>query len=176
MIISKPLGSSTHSRKARNLYRTAFPKEEQLPWLLLRFMTALRLAQLNCYERDGVFCGLTVISSTPKVRFVMFLAVEEALRGTGCGSEILAQLKGKRPVILNVEPLDDQAQNAAQRVLRMRFYEKNGFYDTGYEIDEVGGTFRVLSTEPKLDVPSYSEVFGKMSFGFWRPEIREVEK
>lgn len=127
MVISKPIGNSAHGQRAKILYENAFPKEEQLPWWLLRLMTALRLTELNCYECDGVFCGLTVMRTTPKVQFVMFFAVEESLRGQGYGSSILELLKGERPVILNVEPLDDQAQNAAQASAGCAFMRKTAF-------------------------------------------------
>jgi hypothetical protein len=56
----------------------------------------------------------------------------------------------------------------------MRFYEKNGFFDTGYNIAEVGGVFRVLSTVPELDVRAYRNVFRKLSFGLWNPEIMKI--
>lgn len=79
-------------------------------------------------------------------------------------------------MILNVEPLDDAAPNAAERINRMRFYEKNGFFDTGYNVAEVGGIFRVLSTEPKLNVSNYLKVFAKLSFGLWKPEITKVKE
>lgn len=179
VIISRPMKGRLDKQNVKKLYTTAFPREEQLPWWVLCLQVRLRKAELTCYERDGIFCGFTLTSSTAQVQFVMFFAVEADLRGKGYGTGILELLKvqnPQRPIILNVEPLDDEADNAAQRVSRMRFYEKNGFYDTGYEIDEVGGTFRILSTRQRLDVEAYLTMFQRMSFGLWRPEIREVQK
>ena len=77
--------------------------------------------------------------------------------------------------MLNVELLDPGAENYAERCSRVAFYKKNGFYDTQYDIDEVGGTFRVLATRQTLDVEGYLQVFRKMSFGLWRPYIRKGE-
>jgi hypothetical protein len=90
----------------------------------------------------------------------------------------LAYLKEKNPdrsVILNVEPLDDEAENAEERIRRIRFYEKNGFFDTGYDIEEIGGTFRVLATEKEINMDEYLRVFGKMSFGLWKPKWTKVD-
>ena len=111
------------------------------------------------------------------VLFVMFFAVSEKLQGQGYGSAILDFLKKQNPgkqILLNVEPVDVPAENLPQRQRRMQFYVKNGFYDTGYNIAEVGGTFRVLATTRVLDTRAYLQVFAKISFGLWKPEITKV--
>jgi GNAT superfamily N-acetyltransferase len=160
---------------AKMLYRTAFPKEERLPWWVLRLSAMKSGVELMAYYDGDRFCGFAHTTTTADVLFVMFLAVEDTVRGMGYGSAILDHLKAQgKPVILNVEPLDDAAPNAAERINRMRFYEKNGFCDTGYNIAEVGGIFRVLSTEPKLNVANYLKVFAKLSFGLWKPEITKI--
>lgn len=162
---------------AKRLYRTAFPREERLPWWVLRLTTLKSGVALTAYYDGNKFLGFTHTTMTEKVLFVMFLAVEDSVRGQGCGSAILTHLKAQgKPVILNVEPLDDAAPNAAERINRMRFYEKNGFFDTGYNVSEVGGIFRVLSTEPELNVPNYLRVFAKLSFGLWKPEIIKLKE
>jgi GNAT superfamily N-acetyltransferase len=164
--------------EVERLYRSAFPKEEQMPWWLLRLISLRRDMGITAYYSDGAFCGMTVTVGTQQYLFVLFFAVDDGCRGQGYGSEILTLLKREnpnRPIVLNVEPLDERAENAAQRVSRMRFYERNGFFDTGYNIDEVGGTFRVLSNGP-LDGQAYLGVFKKLSYGLWKPYIRRVEE
>lgn len=165
-------------KEAKKLYREAFPKEERLPWWVLRLMTAPKGVALTAYERNDEFLGFTHSTATEDILFIMFFAVRGDLRGKGCGSAILEHIKQTNPgkaIVLNVEPLDDNADNAAQRASRMRFYQKNGFFDTGYDVAEVGGVFRVLSTDPVLDVEAYLRVFGRLSLGFWRPEITKVK-
>ena len=110
--------------------------------------------------------------------FVMFFAVQQELRGKGYGTAVLELLKQKNPgrtILLNVELLDENASNYTQRLQRFRFYEKNGFYDTGWNIDEVGGTFRVLATHREIDPRAYQKVFQKLSFGLWKPKITKAE-
>lgn len=163
---------------AKELYCTAFPKEERLPWWVLRLSTLERGVALTAYYDDGEFCGFTHTTVTDEVLFVMFFAVHETLRGQGYGSAILNYLKQTYPgkaIILNVELLDETAPNFPERIARMRFYEKNGFFDTGYNIAEVGGVFRVLSTVPELDIRAYRNVFRKLSFGLWNPEITKIK-
>ena len=163
-------------REVKRVYKTAFPKEERLPFLVLRLMTLLG-ARITAYYENDVFCGFTHTTIKKNIVFVMFFAVQDELRQKGYGSAILSYLKARHPgktVVLNVEPLDDSAPNAKERVCRMRFYAKNGFHDTGYLVDEVGGTFCVLSTSPTLDTKTYLDVFKKLSFGLWRPRITKA--
>ena len=171
------LEEKTDFSEANRLYRAAFPKEERVPLGLLRLLTLRRGVDLTCYREGETFCGFTYTVTEGNVVFVLFFAVDEALRGQGYGSSILKFLREKNPgktVILNVEPLDPEAENAEERVRRVRFYEKNGFFDAGYDIDEIGGTFRVFATEKCIDVNAYLKVFGRMSFGFWKPKIVRV--
>lgn len=163
-------------KKIKKLYQTAFPKEELLPWWIVRLLTVQKCVNLTGYYQDKTFAGFTFTAETEDILFVLFFAVEDAKRGKGYGSEILKYMKEHNPgktVVLNVEPLDETAGNNDQRVRRMAFYRKNGFYDTGYNIREVGGVFRVLATVPELDTAAYGKVFRKMSLGLWRPEMKK---
>lgn len=174
----KPLRRVPDRKAIRQLYHTAFPKEEQMPWGLVRLLSLRRGISVDGYYHGDCLCGFTFSASTDDTLFILFLAVPDGLRGQGWGSALLQQLKNTYPnhtIVLNVEPLDSAAENYAQRLERMRFYEKNGFFDTQYDIDEVGGTFRVLSTRPELDVAAYLRVFRKLSYGFWKPYIRRGE-
>ena len=160
----------------RRLYQTAFPKEEQMPWWILG-LTSLRrdMGVEGFYEGDRLR-GFTHSVVTEDVLFLLFFAVNDDCRGQGWGSEILTKLKEENPgrtIVLNVELLDPKADNYDQRLRRMAFYKNNGFFDTGYDVDEVGGTFRVLATKPELDVDAYLRAFGKLSFGLWKPYVRK---
>ena len=107
--------------------------------------------------------------------FSLVFAVAEDLRGKGYGSRILAQLRQTyQTVVLNVELLDPAAENYPQRKRRFAFYQRNGFVDTCYHVWEVGGKFRVLSTDPQLDVKQYRKIFKKLSLGFWKVKLRRA--
>ena len=114
--------------------------------------------------------------TTDKLHFLLFFAVPEARRGTGCGSAMLSALRETYDtIVLNMELLDPQAENYPQRQRRFRFYQRNGFFDTFYHVWEVGGKFRVLSTNPSLDVDTYREIFRKLSMGVWNVKILKAE-
>ena len=177
-IRSKRMRGRAERLKVKALYHAAFPRYEQMPWWLLRCLFALRRLNATCYYDGDTFCGFTHDIKKGSLHYVMFFAVSEELRGKGYGSAILSHVKsglGEGAIVLNVERLCEKAENLDERKARMQFYQKNGFFDTGCDIDEVGGTFRVLSTKKELDPSAYLAVFKKISFGLWRPKIRKVD-
>ena len=161
-------------RKIRNLYFASFPKHEQLPWWLLRLPALRRGVEITGYYQNDRLCGFAYTVSSDDMLFVLFFSVHPAIRGKGYGSSILHLMKISNPgktVCLNIEPLDENAENYDERVRRFKFYAKNGFFDTGYDIDEIGGKFRVLATMPAIDPEAYQGIFRKWSFGLWKPRI-----
>ena len=163
-------------RQAKQLYLEAFPKEERLPWWVLRLNSLRHGIDLTAFVEDGAMIGFTASVTTARMHFLLFFAVPENSRGCGHGSAILAQLRQQhKAVTLNVELLDPEAENYPQRQRRFRFYGRNGFFDTGYHVWEVGGKFRVLATQPELDVASYRQIFRKLSFGVWHVKLKKDE-
>ena len=165
------------ARVAHALYRSAFPKEERLPWWMLRLCAKRRGVELCGYVADGVFCGLTYHVVTDDGVMIMFFAVDGALRSKGYGSAILTHLKARyasKALLLHVEPLDEPTvPNYADRVRRLHFYEKNGFRDTGIDVFDVGGRFRVLACGETNIEKAYREAFYTLSFHLWRVRLQK---
>ena len=163
-------------RQAKALYHTAFPKEERLPWWILRLNARRKGIDLTAFLEHDTFCGFTASVTVEDLHFLLFFAIDEEKRGKGYGSAILQLLRKQyKTVVLNVELLDPAAENYAQRKRRFAFYQKNGLLDTYYHVWEVGGKFRVLSTEPELDVPQYKKIFKKLSLGMWDVKLQHAE-
>lgn len=162
-------------RQAKELYHSAFPKEERLPWWILRLNARRNGIDLTGWAEGEKLCGFTASVTVDGMHFLLFFAIAEDLRGKGYGSRILAQLRQTyQTVVLNVELLDPAAENYPQRARRFAFYQRNGFVDTYYHVWEVGGKFRVLSTDPQLDVKQYGKIFKKLSLGFWNVKLRRA--
>ena len=166
----------TLCRRAKALYMSAFPKEERLPWWILRLNACRKGIDLTAFMDGDVFCGFTASVTVEDLHFLLFFAIDDEKRGMGYGSAVLQMLqKQYQTVVLNVELLDPAAENYTQRKRRFAFYQKNGLVDTYYHVWEVGGKFRVLSTEPELDVPQYKKIFKKLSLGVWDVKLQHVE-
>lgn len=160
---------------AHRLYLQAFPKAERVPWWMLRLISHRKGIDLTAWMDGEIFCGFTCSVEVDGLYFPVFFAVNEALRGQGYGSQILSRIRAEHSrVSLNVETLDPAAPNYPERQRRFAFYEKNGFVDTGYHVWEVGGKFRVLSTQPDMDEKQYRAVFRKMTCGLWRVRLKKA--
>lgn len=167
-------------RAAHALYKEAFPRYERVPWWLVCALARSRMGACSLYLDGDTLCGMTLSAVTDGLLLLNFFAVPDALRGKGYGAAVLAQLHADHPdktVALNIEPLDPAAPNAAQRERRLTFYCRNGFYDTGWTVYEVGGAFTVLADTPDLPVEPYKKVFRRLFFGLWEVKlIRREEK
>ena len=162
-------------KQARALYHTACPKEERLPWWLLRLNARRSGIDLTAFLDGDTFCGFTASVTADRMHFLLFFAIPDDLRGRGYGSAILSRLRQTyETVTLNVELLDPKADNFEQRKRRFAFYRKNGFFDTGFHVWEVGGKFRVLGTDPQLDVAAYKNIFKKLSLRLWDVRLEKA--
>lgn len=162
--------------KVHHLYLSAFPKEERIPWILVRLNSLRKDVDLTAFLDGDEFCGFTYSVTCGDQHFLLFFAVAEHLRSQGYGSAILSAVKESyASVSLNIETLTEDAPNLPERQHRFGFYRHNGFYDTGYHVWEVGGMFRILSTVPEVDIPNYQKFFLKLTFGIWRVRVEKAE-
>ena len=85
-----------------------------------------------------------------RLLYLFYLAVDDAARGRGLGTRLLAELERRHPgcsIVLNIEPVIDEADNAEQRRRRLSFYERAGFRDTGYAVQDSTGEYWTLARE-----------------------------
>ncbi len=128
--------TSMHSQSSmlRDLYKTAFPEDEQIPWEdLVRLIDQMSL-DFTAYYDAGEFVGFTIVYPRPTFNWYWYFAVRENLRGKGLGQKILSQLIRKyegQPCVLDMEsPFQNPCDNLEQRKRRHDFYLRNGFRDT----------------------------------------------
>ncbi|WP_033147774.1 GNAT family N-acetyltransferase [Prevotella sp. P6B1] len=141
----------------KQLYETAFPKEEQIPWDdLVRLIGEMHLDFTAYYEGEE-FIGFTIVYPRPSLtssssvatqpcsselgrpsllrplNWYWYFAIKEELRGKGLGQKILNQLieryKGQS-CVLDMESPRQECDNKEQRQRRHEFYLRNGFRDT----------------------------------------------
>lgn len=160
MISARPFSPSAAClSQVRQLYETAFPVEEQIPWPdLMELMQLMPLDFRTYHMPDGTFAGFTIIyrracktggslSETKAYDWFWYFAVEPHLRGRGIGQEILSQLIAEyreKSLILDIESPRQQCSNAEQHQRRCAFYLRNGFRDTGVERSFDGIDYTIL--------------------------------
>ena len=173
-------------KNAKKLYNTAFPKYERIPYFILKLFTLNKNVKFTEYYDNNVFVGITYTAETDYTLYLYYFAISDNLRGKGYGSKILNHLKTLYPnktITLNIEPLDENSTNYNDRLRRYEFYKRNGFYNSGYTVYEVGGGFTVLYTKYNIDngktftfnAQEFVKVFKKLSGGFIRAKIEKTK-
>ena len=84
--------SATADEKIKQLYETAFPEDEQIPWDdLMRLVGEMPLDFTTYYDGE-TFVGFTIVYPRKQFNWYWYIAVCEELRGKGFGQQILTQL------------------------------------------------------------------------------------
>ena len=139
----------------RELYETAFPVGEQIPYDELIHLLDVMDIDYTAYYEGEMLVGLTIVLQLKRYNWGWYFAVREELRGKGYGQSILTAVLNKysngRPFIMDIEsPLQADAPNPEQRKRRHAFYLRNGMKDTGAYRTYNNITFTILtnSDEP----------------------------
>lgn len=158
------------------LMERAFPADERFPMETLLRLTEGETIHFDAYYEGNALCGITYELESAETVFVLYLAVNDAIRSRGYGSAILDTLKaesGGKSLSLNVEPLDPAAPNHEQRLKRMKFYQRNGFSQTGYFLCDGESRYAILSTEQPFSLEEYQRALGEMKLGPTPPRIEK---
>ena len=135
----------------RQLYETAFPEGEQIPYDELIQLLELMDIDYTAYYEGEMLVGLTMVLRLPRYNWGWYFAVREELRGKGYGQGILTAVLDKyrteHPFVIDIEsPLQADAPNPVQRKRRHAFYLRNGLKDTGTNRTYNGITFTIMSS------------------------------
>lgn len=164
MVSVRVTPDSCYWGRVQELYEKAFPAEERVPLEVL--YKPWTHGDFRAFLRGDIFCGLAFLLPDDKTCYLFYLAVEEEMRGLGVGSEILRQLKkmyeGKK-IVLEMEVLDPDAENYGQRLLRDKFYQKNGLCHTGVIIEQCGVPYELMSTDARYTLSDYRELWLNVS-------------
>lgn len=160
-----------HRKKIRQLFISAFPRDERPPIALLYLRHWQKRASFRAVMDGERMVGLVLITGCHEVQTLMFLAIENDCRGMGYGGKVLEmvkeELKGKH-FFLCAEPLDENAENAQERINRLQFYAHHGMGEIGLTVTEAGVPFTVLTPGTPLTHQQYLDAimpfFGKLYY------------
>lgn len=108
----------------KKLYDEAFPKEEQIPFWILRKASRTSTADLMQVYDDDLLVGFIHLVYFEDVVYLYYFAIEPDERGQGYGSKILQALRRRfsaRRIILNIEVVDENCDNYEERKKRKEF-------------------------------------------------------
>lgn len=155
----------------RNLYESAFPEEERIPYdELPRLMGTLPI-DIRAYYDGEQFVGFTIVLRRSDFNWFWYFAVVEELRGKGYGEEILRRTinhYSDRSLILDMESPFQQCENSAIRRRRYAFYLRNGFCDTNVGKSFLGIDYTILMYgEANFTLDDYDRIINDLR-ACWR--------
>lgn len=153
--------------------KRVFPKEELMPMWLLNMITKMNKYQFTAYYDNDLFVGITFTIEQKDLLFIFYIAVNDKVHSKGYGSHLLKTLSEKYdniPIVLFIETLDPQTDNYDQRLKRLAFYERNGYYQTGIKAGFSKPFVDVLSTEKDFDVQRCRKMMRFIPMQVFKPQ------
>ncbi len=166
--------SGQNRRNVKDIYISAFPKEERMPFWLMLIMGKLWNTKFLALRDGDAVCGFVYMAMTRRLIFIMFLAVDETVRSQGYGSRILTEVQSLYPgrkIIVSIERCDVEAKDLEQRMSRKRFYLMNGYMETGYLLKLAGVEQEILVANGAFSKREFRWFFIMYSNGTMYPKI-----
>lgn len=161
------------------LYQKAFPASEKKPFSVILKKYAEGKTDIWRFARKGRFAGLIITINGETHVLLDYLAVDEAQRGTGIGTEILALMRkhyAGKGVFLEIESVYEDCDNRAERVRRKHFYEKCGMESMDVFVWLFGVKMELMGFGCKLSYEQYQS-FYRDNYGPWAADhIKSAEK
>ena len=157
-------------KKAKALYYRAFPRNERrsFPELVENRFGG---TEVFCFYDEDIFVGVPCLLNSPSISHIIYLAVDESLRGNGYGTkalELLHQSKLGKKIMVDIEVPDKQAENAEQRKLRKKFYLRAGYEETPVKYEWRQESYEILSFGGQISEAEYD--------GFWEDLKKQAKQ
>jgi GNAT superfamily N-acetyltransferase len=162
LTVIKAIEDSPEAAYARALYEEAFPEIERCSFESLMACTRSGKADFFVYRDGGENVGFCVVLLPGNYAYGLFAAINRDSWNKGYGSQLVREVIRSYPdraVVLDIEPVDETADNYEERRRRLHFFEKNGFHDTGYEMRDESGPYRILSNAEGFDLEGFVESY-----------------
>lgn len=149
-------------KQVKQLYMRAFPQYEREPWAWLLLKSKYQRADFMAFFDQAQFVGFAYVIHSRGMHYILYLAVNDQVRSKGYGSRIIDKLRKLYPtesLVLDIEQPDPTAANNQQRLRRLQFYRRNGFFPTTKLFKEEKVTFQVLATNKKISQRKVDKIF-----------------
>lgn len=158
------------------LAKEAFPPEEYLaPAKIIEMNKKGEVEFLALYDND-LFVGFMVVSVFKNLVYLFFLAIDSKFRSCGYGGQalqLLDELYPSKQQVVDLEKLDNSAQNAKQRETRRNFYLRNGYKDTNKFLSYLGVDYEILCKDENFDFETFKEMMKTFSIRNFNPKYFE---
>lgn len=174
---TKLITAANADEKIKQLYKTAFPEDEQIPWKdLMRLVEEMPLDFTAYYDGED-FIGFTIVYPRKSFNWFWYFAVCEGLRGKGYGQQILTlfieSYKGQT-CVLDIESPTQVCENIDQRKRRHGFYLRNGFRDTNVyrTYNDITWTIMMMG-KGTFTMQDWDDIIHELQQFWWPDDIEE---
>ena len=173
----RQITAATADEKIKQLYETAFPEDEQIPWNdLMRLIEEMPL-DFTAYYDVETFIGFTIVYPRKQFNWFWYFAVCKELRGKGYGQQILTLLIEKykgQTCVLDMESPTQVCENIVQRRRRHAFYLRNGFRDTNVyrTYNDITMTIMMMG-EGTFTMQDWDDIIHELQQFWWPDDINE---
>lgn len=153
--------STDEIQKFKELYFSAFPQEERVPFDFLADKVQYGNSNLLTVYDGDLFVGILVLVFHKDMVFLWYLAIDDSLRGNGYGTKVLQVVEQKHSgcrLVLNIDEVADTFADFAQRQKRHQFYIKNGYDDCHVKTREKGVVYQLMSKNGNVPYNDYKQM------------------
>ena len=173
----KQITAANVDTNIKQLYESAFPEGEQIPWDdLMRLVEKMPL-DFTAYYDGADFIGFTIVYPRKSFSWFWYFAVREELRGKGYGQRILTQLielYKEQNFVLDMESPTQVCENIDQRKRRHAFYLRNGFRDTNVYRTYNDITMTIMMRgEGTFTMKDWDDIIHELQQFWWPVDISE---
>jgi len=162
----------------KQLYQTAFPRQEQASLPFLINQTKKNTVRFDAFYDGDVFVGMTYTISFGDMTYLWYLAVSSEFRSKGYGSQMMHQLREIYPnnrIVLNLDVQDEFASDSEIRKKRKEFYIRNGYTTAEYSCTFNKNHLDVMSNGGNITANEFLSIFkpyfGPIMYLVARPKI-----
>lgn len=158
-----------------DLYMEAFPADERKPFKLMEQKVQKGQMEMLAIEEEGQFVGLAISILHKDMVLIDYFAIASECRGKGIGGKALELLKERyqdRRMFLEIEVIDEKAENNAERIRRKAFYLQHGLSEAKIYVCLFGVDMELLTVQCGISFEEYYSVYEEV-FG---QEIKELSK
>lgn len=161
------------------IYEEAFPDNERIPNdEFFGTVKAYGCTPWAIYEGENMV-GLTCVmhNAEYKMGYLWYFAIAADCRNRGYGGKALHLVSKKysdSQLVLDMERLYPDADNYAQRVSRLHFYERNGFERAYIGMSYLGMDFELMCNKAPLRMDDFKAVIKKVANNFFHPTFSQI--
>ncbi len=163
--------------KLEVLAKEAFPPAEYLsPTKILDMQDKGEFELYGLYDGED-FVGFITTEVYDNMVYLYFLAIDSQARCKGYGSKALRLLGELYPgyqQVIDLELVDENAENNAQRIRRRGFYLRNGYKATGKAVRYFGMEFELLCNDECFDFRKFDKMIRRLHMEGFDPEFIDI--